>query len=103
VLDGVRTSPGPIFDVTIAPSDPTRLPHAKPNRSETRVRLGIFFGDPKQYATPPQSLGLLRAQCERPCGRRTNKRDEVAPPHMPPRQKIALRRLGVAHSINHQV
>src|SRR5262249_40591687 len=75
----------PIFDLKIAAFDPTRISHAQPKRSDTRVRFGIIFGDPKQYANPPQSFGLLRSQCKRPCGRRTNKRDEVAPPHCLPR------------------
>src|SRR5262249_50656581 len=92
LLDSVPISPRvPIFDLKIAPFDPTGISHAQPKRSDTRVRFGIIFGDPKQYANPPQSFGLLRAQCKRPCGRRTNERDEVAPPHMPPRQKTALR------------
>src|SRR5262249_49930223 len=81
----------PIFDVKITPFDPTGITHAQSKRSETRVRFGIIFGDPKQNANASQSFGLLRAQCERPCRRCTNKGDEVAPPHMPPRQKTALR------------
>src|SRR6516164_11561908 len=92
LLDSVRISACiPKLDLNIAPFDPTRISHAQPKRSDTRVRFGIIFGDPKQYTNPPQSFGLLRAQCKRPCGCRPNKRDEVAPPHMPPRQKTALR------------
>src|SRR6516165_12009912 len=91
LLDSVSISPVPIFDVNIASFDPTRITHAQPKRSDTRVRFGIIFGDPKQYANPPQSFGLLRSQCKRPCGRRTNKRDEIAPPHMPPQAKTAPR------------
>src|SRR6516225_11134019 len=79
------------LDLNISPFDPTRIAHAQSKRSDTRFRFGIIFRDPKQYANPPQSFGLLRTQCERPCSRRPNKRDEVAPPHMPPRQKTALR------------
>jgi hypothetical protein len=86
LLDSVSISPRvPIFDLKIAPFDPTRISHAQPKRSDTGVRFWIIFGDPKQYANPPQSFGLLRSQCKRPCGRRTNKRDEIAPPHCLPR------------------
>src|SRR6516162_3063828 len=83
LLDSVPIGPRvPIFDLNIAPFDPTRVTHAQAKCSQTRFRFGIIFGNPKQYANAAHPLRLLCVQCERPCCDRTaNKHDELAPPH----------------------
>src|SRR5262249_36764188 len=80
------------LDLNIPPFDPTRVAHAQAKRSDTRFRFGIIFGDPKQYAYPPHPCGLRRANRERPAPHCTaNKRDELAPPHVPPLAKTTLK------------
>src|SRR6516225_12275041 len=81
LLDSVPIGPRvPIFDLNIAPFDPTRVTHAQAKCSQTRFRFGIIFGNPKQYANAAHPLRLLCVQCERPCCDRTaNKHDELAP------------------------
>ena len=52
------------------------------NAASRACKSGSFAACGKEYADAPHPLGLLRACCQRPCGRRaTQERDELAPPH----------------------
>src|SRR5262245_50530380 len=72
----------PRFDPNIASGDPARLREPLQERPDPGLKFRIVRGCRQQHADAPHPLGLLRARCERPRGRRgAEKRDEIAPLH----------------------
>jgi hypothetical protein len=54
-------------------------------RREAGLKFRIVRGCGQEYADAPHPLGLLRPRSQRPRDRRAaEKRDELAPPHVPP-------------------
>src|SRR5262249_28532656 len=63
----------------IATLRPSTLFKPLPKSREARRHFRIVLGQGRQHRDPANSVGLLRARRERPCGRRaTEQRDELA-------------------------
>src|SRR3984957_18227124 len=74
-----------IVDAKIAAFGPAQLPKIRDKRRENGLGVRITLIGRHQHTNAPRSVGLLRARRQRPCCRRaTEKRDELAPPHVPP-------------------
>jgi hypothetical protein len=93
---GVGTTP-PIIDPGVAAVSPSQFFKRLPERHNIRV-LRIILGEGIEHADTPN--GLLRACCERPCGRRTtDKGDEFSSPH----DALEIEDYTLPHSLNERV
>src|SRR6516225_21959 len=82
---------------------PTELAKSLPKQGNALLPVWIVLTSRYQHADPPQSLGLLRARCERPSSRRAaDKCDEFASPHRLTPQALTLPCCGL-HCASRQI
>src|SRR4029077_8617955 len=75
-----------IVDPNIATLNPIELLKSLPQRRNNGLAFGIFCVERQKGSDTPHPLALLPTCGERPRGcRAAEKRDELAPPHAPPR------------------
>jgi hypothetical protein len=72
------------IDLNIAVGFPAELLESLPERRSTKLPLLIIFRVKHQHADPTHLVGSLRARRERPRRSSANKRNKIAPLHMPP-------------------
>src|SRR5262245_56231887 len=79
---------GPVgVDPHVAANAPTPTLQLLQKRTDEGLKSCIIRGCGEEYANTPHALALLRAHWRGPCNRRhpnAEKRDELAPPHVPP-------------------